>query len=484
MEKKVISSLVWKFSERIIAQSITLIVSMVLARRVTVEEYGIVGIVMIAITIANVFVSNGIGSALIQKKDADDLDFSSVFYINFLVSILVYLGIYFFAPFISVYFDSSILCPMLRILGIRVIIASINSIQHAYVSKNMLFKKFFYSTLVGTCVSGIVGITLAYMNYGAWSIVVQYLTNTIIDTIVLWFTIDWKPKKIFSFDRARTLISYGWKLLLSGLIDTGYTQIRGIIIGHNYSKSDLAFYNQGDKYPQLLVININSSISAVLFPEMSRFQDEKSKVKEITRKAIQISSYILWPMMFGFIAIARPFIELTITERWLPCVPYIQMFCISYGLWPIHTANLQAINALGHSEVFLKLEIIKKCIGLFSLIMCVNISPKAIAGSMIITGIISSFVNAFPNTKYLNYSIKEQLFDIMPSIILSGIMCLIIYPIVLLQTSNLIKLILQIVVGILVYIIGSIISKQKAYYYVLGLLNSVKQHQKKAEDFK
>lgn len=470
VKSKIFSGLIWKFGERITAQLVSLFVSIILARLLSPDDYGAVAIVMVFITIANVFVSNGFGNALIQKKDADNLDFSSVFYINLAIGIVLYLIIFGASPFIAGFYGMPILKPALRVLGVRIIVASINSVQHAYISRNMLFKRFFWSTLFGTLLSGIVGIAMAYRGYGVWALVAQYLTNTCTDTVVLWFTVRWRPEFKCSRTRAKGLISYGWKLLISGLLDTGYKQLRSLIVGKKYTASDLAYYNQGDKYPSIIVVNINTSISSVIFPAMSQHQDDREHVKLMTRRAIQISSYIMWPLMIGLGVIAEPLVKVILTDKWLPCVPYMRIFCITYGLWPIHTANLQAVNAMGRSDLFLKLEIIKKSIGLAVLFISMQISPFAMACSLIVTDVIASFINASPNIRLLNYRYTEQLKDMLPSLFMACIMAIVIYPISWLNMSDIAIIALQIVAGAVVYLAESVITKQPALNYLLGVL--------------
>lgn len=464
----ILSGLFWKFGESITAQLVSLLVSIILARILSPDDYGAVALVMVFITVANVFVSNGFGNALIQKKDADNLDFSSVLYINIAVSILLYFILFFTAPFIAEFYEMPILSPVLRVLGIRIPVAAVNSIQHAYVSRNMLFKRFFWSTLFGTVLSGIAGIIMAYKGFGIWALVAQYLINTCTDTVVLWFTVKWRPILACSFGRAKPLIKYGWKLLVSGLLDTGYTQLRSLLIGKIYTSEDLAFYNQGEKYPQVLSVNINSSIGSVLFPAMSHLQNDKNKIKEITRRSIQICSYVIWPMMAGLSVTAEPLIRLLFTDKWLPCVPFLRIFCFTYGLWPIHTANLQAINALGRSDLFLKLEVIKKILGIIVLVISIPFGTLAIAEGLIITDIISSFVNAFPNVKLLGYLFKEQLSDLLSPFVLSAVMAVIISPVSKTGLNDIAVISIQVICGAVIYLIGSIISKQKGFMYILN----------------
>lgn len=470
LKSKIFTALFWVFGERILAQLVSVAVSIILARLLSPEDYGVVAIVMVFITFANVFVTSGFGSALIQKKDADSIDFSSVFYINILISFGIYGILFFSAPYIAKFFNMDILSPALRILGIRIIVAAINSIQRAYVSRHMLFKRFFLSTLLGTLVSGMVGIILAYNGYGVWALVVQYLTNTCIDTTVLWFTVKWRPVLCCSWERVKTFVTFGWRLLISGLIDSGYSQIRSLLIGKIYSSSDLAYYNQGDKYPQLIVVNINSSISSVLFPAMANCQDDKKRVKNMTRAAVQVSSFVMWPLMLGLAVIASPLIRLLLTDKWMPCVPYLRIFCISYGFWPIHTSNLQAINAMGRSDLFLELEVVKKIMGMGILIISLHFSPLAIAFSLIVSGLISTFINAAPNRRLLGYSYCEQLKDLLPPFIISVIMALIVFPVQLLNQSDAVTIAMQIFAGIFIYIFLAVLTKQAGLNFILHFI--------------
>lgn len=469
-KKAVLSGLFWKFGERITAQLVSLFVSIILARLLSPDDYGAVALVMVFITIANVFVSSGFGNALIQKKDADNLDFSSVLYINIAISILIYLILFVSAPFIAKFYDMPVLNPVLRVLGIRIPVAAVNSIQHAYVSRHMLFKRFFWSTLFGTVLSGIVGIIMAYKGFGIWALVAQYLTNTCTDTVVLWFTVKWRPILACSFERAKPLMKYGWKLLVSGLLDTGYTQLRSLLIGKIYTSEDLAFYNQGEKYPQVLSVNINSSIGSVLFPAMSQFQNDKNRIKEITRRSIQVCSYVIWPMMVGFAVTAESLIRLLLTDKWLPCVPFLRIFCFTYGLWPIFTANLQALNAIGRSDIFLKLEVIKKILGIVVLVISIPFGTLAIAEGLIVTSIASIIINASPNVKLLGYSFKEQFSDLLSPFILSVIMAVIIFPVSKTGLNDIAIILIQVVCGAVIYLAGSIISKQKGFFYILNFL--------------
>ncbi len=466
----VFSNLIWRFAERIGAQLVSFIVSIVIARVIDPDTYGIVALIVVFTAILQVFVDSGLGNALIQKKDADNLDFSTVFYTNIVFCTLLYFILFFCAPLISWFYENSELTPYVRVLGVTILISGVKNVQQAYVSRHMLFKKFFFSTLAGTIIAGIVGITMAYNGEGVWALVAQQLVNLSIDTLVLWITVKWRPSLSFSFGRLKALFSFGWKLLISNLISTIYEELRQLLIGKKYSSADLAYYNQGNKMPDLVVRNVNASIDSVLLPAMSNEQDDKNRVKAMTRKSIKVSVYVMAPLMMGLAFLAEPVIRVLLTEKWLPCVFYLRIFCLTLMFFPIHTANLNAIKALGRSDVYLKLEIIKKIMGLTILFISIQISVKAIAYSLLISELLSQIINTFPNKKLLNYSYWDQIKDIIPSVILAITMGLIIYPFFFLHINVFIQLVLQVFTGMLVYWLGSIFFKLDTYMYLKGII--------------
>ena len=470
VKNKVLSGLIWKFMERMSSQLVTFVVSIVLARLLDVASYGAIAIVNIFISLSNVFVVSGFSSSLIQKKDSDDLDFSSAFYFNIAFGVALYFVIYICAPVIASFYNLEILKDVLRFMGLNIIIVSANSVQQAYVSKHMLFKKFFISTFGATLVSGIEGIIAAYCGMGIWALALQYTLNTLLATIILWFTVKWRPKFIFSIKSVGRLFSYGWKLLLSSLLDTGANEIRSLIIGKMYTSTILAFYNKGKSFPSLVVTNIDSSIQSVLFPAISSVQDDKESVKAMTRRSIRVSSFIMFPLMVGLAFVARPFINLLLTEKWLGCVIYLQIYCFIYAFMPIHTSNLQAIKAMGRSDIYLKLEIIKKIIGISSLLISMRYGVLAIALSAVINTIISSFINAFPNKKLINYGYTEQVKDLLNGILPLSMMAVGVYLVGRLPVADFPLMIIQILVGVVLYIVVSFVSKNESFNYVLSIL--------------
>lgn len=467
---RIISNFVWRFAERCGAQVIQFVVQIVLARILAPEAYGTVALVVVFANIFQVFVDSGLGNALIQKKDADDLDFSSVFYFNLVWCLILYAIIFSIAPIIADFYNNPELIAVVRVLCLTVVISGLKNVQQAYVSKTLQFKKFFWATLTGTILSAIVGIVMAYMGLSVWALVAQRLVNLAVDTFSLWIIVNWHPKKMFSFERLKGLISYGWKLLVSALLDTIYNNLWQMIIGKVYTESDLAYYNQGNQFPSVIVTNINSSIDSVLLPVMSNEQDNRVRVREMTRKAIKTSSYIMAPLMMGLAFTASGVVELLLTEKWLPCVFFLRIFCITYMFYPIHTANLNAIKALGRSDMFLKLEIVKKIVGLILLLITVNISVKAMAYSLLVSSVLSQIINSWPNKKLLNYSYWSQLRDIFPNVFLAIVMGGIVYIVSFAKLSPMFTLIIQVPLGIVIYWLGSIITKNESYIYVLSIV--------------
>ena len=467
--RRISSNFLWRFLERFGAQGVSFIVSIRLAQLLGPDPYGQVAIVTIITTIVSVFVSCGLNDALVQKKDADDLDFSTVFYFNIVMCVVLYALLFAAAPLVAkINKDPDLIWPI-RGLGLILIFGGIKNIQTAYVARNLIFKRFFFATLGGTIVAAVVGLWMAHNGYGVWALIVQNLVNITIDTIILWITVKWRPKRMFSFERLKGLFSYAWKLLASTLVDTVYSKLYQMVIALKYTDIDLAFYNKGDTFPNLLVTNINDATNSVLLPVMAAEQDDRAKVKETTRKAIQVSSFIIMPMMAGLAACATPLIRLLLHEQWMPAVPFLQIFCFVYAFYCVHTANLNAIKALGRSDLFLKLEILKKIVGITTLLVTVNISVLAMALGSIFNSVMSQLINSWPNRKLLNYRYAEQLKDMAPHILLALVMAAAVYAVQFLGLSDLATVLIQIPLGILLYFAGAALLKVRA----LGMMKSL-----------
>lgn len=452
-KQTIISSLFWKFFERCGTQFIQFVLSIILARVLAPHDFGLVALVMVFIAIANVFVQSGLNTALIQKKDANDLDFSSVFFASFGIATVLYTIFFFCAPIIANFYENAALITVIRVLSLTLFFGAINSVQIAYISRNMLFKKLFYRSLGAMLPSGVIGVVLAMMGCGVWALVIQQLSNSFLAITIMWFTVPWRPKLAFSLSRLKGLFSFGWKLLCSSLLDTTYNNLTGLIIGKFFSPSNLAYYNRGEHFPSFLVNNINNSIQSVMLPALATHQDDLPQVKRLMRRAIKTSAFVITPLMMGLATTAKPLVLVLLGEKWLPAVPFIQAYCFVYAFYPIHTSNLSAINAMGRSDIFLKLEIIKKIYGISLLIASLLYfdTPIGIAYGFCVSAIISSFVNAFPNKKIVHYSYFEQIKDIAPSIFLTAIMGGVLYPLSLAFTNPYFALFTETLAGFIIY---------------------------------
>ena len=474
LKRKTVSGLAYKMLERIGAQGVNFIISIVLARLLMPEEYGLISLVLVLVTILDVFVTYGFGNSLIANKNSDSVDFSTCFYFGVVLSLVVYALVYLGAPWIAVFYDNEMLTPVLRVMGLQLPVAAINSVQHAYVSKHMMFKKFFISTSIGTILSGIIAVVMAYGGFGVWALVEQYLGNVVCDTICLWIIVGWRPVRAFSIQRLKKIYEYGWKILVVGLIDTGYNQLRSLVIAKKYSSSDLAYYNKGNQFPSLGMSVIEPTVNGVLFPALSLCNDRQEEMRNITRRIIMMSTYIVFPMMIGLIAIAKPLVIVLLTEKWLACVIFLQIGCLAFMLRPLQFINNSVIKAAGESGLLLKLDVLKKTIGVILLLVSMNYGVEGIAISLVITNFISTIINIAPNRRILNYGYRLQFTDIAKSGALAVIMGCVVYCVSFLPMSAFPMLMLQILVGVCFYIGISYLTKNENFIYSLQIVKELK----------
>lgn len=466
-KSKVIEGAFWKISERMTAQLVSLVVSIILARLLSPTEYGTISLVMVFISIANVFVNSGFGQALIQKKDADSLDFSSVFYFSLFFTALIYIILFFLAVPIAEFYEMPILVNVLRVLSISVPIMGINSVQQAYVARKLQFRLFFRATFIGTVISAAVGIVLAYSGFGVWSLVAQTLTNNIIDTIILQATIKWKITREFSFVRIKKLLGYGWKLLLQSLILQIYSSMRSLLIGKFYTTENLSFYTKGNQFPELISSNIDTGINAALFPVMSRAQDSLERVKSMARKTTKINSYVMSPILIGFMAVAEPFISFLLTDKWLPCVPYLRICCTILLLRAPQTAILQAIKAVGRSDTVLKVDFPIRIFAIVVLCISLQQSVYVFALSEIIVTLFGTALYIIVSKKIINYSGLEVCYDFIIHVLMAAIMGIIVFLIGgCLSFGPLMIMIIQVILGITIYIGLSVLLKDSSFYEI------------------
>lgn len=477
MSKSISKGLFWKLIERFGVSGAQFILQIILARLLAPEHYGALSIMIIFTTLANVFIQNGFNTALIQNKDVKEEDYSSVLWVSLGISGILYTAIFFASPLIAKFYGMPEIVLPLRVLAIMLFPGALNSVQLAKVSREMDFRKVFYSNVGAVLISGVAGIVIAILGGGLWALVAQSLINVFAACVVMKFTVKLKIRFLCDFKRVGMLFRFGWKLLVSSLIDTLYQDLRSLVIGKKYDSGTLGYYNRGKQFPQFIINAVNGAVQSVMLPAMSAEQDDKTRVKNMMRKSIMLSSYIIFPMMAGLAAVAAPLVSILLTDKWLPAVPYMQIYCFTLAFYPVHSCNLQAINAMGRSDIFLKLEIIKKSYGIIALIIAVVFfkSPIAIAMTGAITTVISCFVNAFPNKKLIKYSYIEQMKDILPSLIMSFIMCGAVMLVGMIDINKFLLLVLQVIVGTLVYLLLSVIFRPEPFKLILQSVKSIRK---------
>lgn len=476
MNNKIGKGLFWKLLERFSVQGTQFVLQIILARILDPAHYGVLSMMVIFTSLANVFIQTGFNTALIQNKDVTEEDYSSVFWVTLAVAVTLYGTIFAAAPLIADFYEMPEIVAPMRVLALMLLPGALNSIQLAKVSREMDFRKVFLSNIGGIVLSGVVGIVIALLGGGLWALVAQTMLNIFVACIIMFFTVDLKLRFVINWNRIGVLFRFGWKLLVSSLINTLYQDLQSLVIGKKYTEDTLGYYNRGKQFPQFVINAIDGAVQSVIMPAMASKQEHTTQVKTLMRNSVTISAYIIFPMMAGLAGVAAPLVQLILTDKWLPCVPYMQIYCFSLAFYPVHSCNLQAINAMGRSDIFLKLEIIKKTVGIVTLVIAVFCfdSPIAIAMTGVLTTFTSCFINAFPNKKLIGYSYFEQMRDLLPSFALSVLMLLCVLAVQLLNLSSFVTLILQVIVGGAVYVTISALLRFPPYLFLLESLKKRK----------
>lgn len=457
-----INGMLWSISERFSLQGVQLVVSIILARLLEPAQFGLIGMLAIFMALAQSILDSGFGSALIQKKDAHHLDNCSIFYFNIFIGVILTVLLIVSAPAIASFFDQPILIPLTRFLSLNIFINGFALVQSTILTKQMNFKAQLKINLVSVILSGLIGITLAYLGWGVWSLGIQSVLNTLFRTILYWISSSWKPSLIFSFTALGTMFTFGSKLLLSALLDTFFQNIYQVFIGKMFSVSELGFYTRAKTMEQTAVTATSSSLGRVLFPAMSPLQDDNKRLKQAYKKTIGVSLFFHFPLMFGLIGIADPLIRFLMTDKWAPSIPFFQLLCIVGLFYPLHVLNLNILMVKGRSDLFFRLEVIKKVFIVLAIFFSYRWGVIGLIYGQIGTSIISYFLNSYYSKQLVNYSMIEQIRDFSPSLITAGIMGLILLGIkTLIPFSLLPQIVLLTFFGIIVYIILNWLIKSK-----------------------
>ena len=459
LESKTASGMTFKMLERISVQLVSLVVSVVLARLLDPADYGIIAMANVLITVLNVFVNYGLGTAIIHKKNADQTDISTCFWASLMLAVVLYAVVFVLAAPVAAYFQMELLKPVIRILGLQLIFAIINSVQTALVAKQFMYRQYFVLTLIASVISGIVGIAMAYWGFGIWSLVVQTLVSIGLVTLFSAMLLRWKPAAVFSVAILKEQIVYAWRLLVVGFVDCVYAELRSVIIAKKYSSEDLAFYNKGAQFPKLISNTVNQSVIAVLFPVMSILQDDAQKVRDFVKKTLSLLTFVLFPVMVGLLAVSEDLVLILLTDKWLFCVPYMQVLCLAYLITPVQSVYKQALKALGQTKILMNTNMWEKIIGILLLLLAVPFGVDAICWSFVIYHIVGLLLYMVAVKEIIGYHFWIQLKDFLPNVVLSAAMLICVSLIGELSIIPYLRLLLQVVTGAAVYVLVALITK-------------------------
>lgn len=473
----VASSMVFKTMERYVVMAFQMVVQIVIARILSPHEYGIVAMMTVFISVATIFIQNGFNMALVQKKDADETDFSTALIVNMIIGCVMYLIVSLSSPLIAKFYNQPYIENCLPVLSLLLVFGSINSIQIAIANRKMMFKSLFKCNVVASLFSGINGIVAALLGLGVWALIIQQLSSSIVLSIMLYSQQHWKPNWKFNKASAKNLFSFGWKLLAAGLLNQIYKELNSLVIGKQYTSSDLAFYTKGSQFPKYITTGVDSSIGSVMFSAFSKNQNDENALHLQMKKTIVINSFFVFPILAILGAAAEPIVEILLTTKWLPLVPYMQICCVTFALHPLASTQMQAIAAVGRSDVRLKIELIKKGIGIALLFLSVNYGPLAIAFSAAVSGIIGVIIGAIAGKRTTGYPLSSLITDLGPIFLITAVMTAVICCIKFFQVNPFIMLIIQAITGILIYLGLSKCFNLFGYTYLTQVIKQI--HNKK-----
>ena len=473
--KVIVSSFLWKMMERVGTQGIQLIIQIVLARLLAPTDYGIIALVTIFITLATVMVQSGLNTSLVQKKEVDSKDYSTVFWVSLGLAVILYSILYFSAPIIADFYYEPMVTGVLRVIGVVLFFNAVNSVQNAYLMKNFLFKKLFKSALIATIISGATGIMMAYVGLGVWALVVYQILNSLLNCLIMWFTIKWRPSLTFSISRLKTLWKYGWKIMVAYTLDTVYREVQALVLGKISDTKTLGYYNRGQQIPGMVNRCANDTIKSVILPIYSGYQDDKEQLKQVIRKSQSIVAFIVFPIVAGLVVTSPALTEILLTEKWMPSVPFAQILCLAYMVQPLISIYMQAINAIGRSDVFCWTVYIQLGASFIILYITSQISVYAVAYGVVIGSFLQWIIYIFVARKMFGYKVLELLKDIYSTVFLTVVMFVVTQWVNYWNCSAWIKLPVQIGLGVIVYTLLAMLFKTVGYRYVWNFIKGRKK---------
>lgn len=486
MKMRVVSGVFWLFMEKGGLGFVEFAVAWVLARFfLSPYDYSTVGLISIFVSFSGILVQSGFDTALVQRETIDEEDCSTVFWLSLSVSVLCYAVLFFLAPVIAAYYARPVLTAILRVQSLTLIFSALSVVQTALLTRTMQFRKIFLRTGLATVTSAVFGIGAAFLGCGVWTIVIQTVTVSFVGFLVMWFSTDWRPRFCFRPAKLRALFGFGSRILASNVINNVYSNVLPAAMDKLYSSDTLGYYNKARTIPTKLGDAINSTVSNIVFPSLSAYQDNPARIKELTRRFIVTSSFLMFAIMGGLIAVARPMILFIYTEKWASSIVFMQFVCISYAFMPLNSANLQAIKAFGRGDIYLTLELVKNGIGIVLLAAAMIVTRNLEQGLYIVlavqtfTSVLCVAINSFPNRKLMGYSFFQQIRDVLPSLLLAAVMCAAVYSVTFLHLSNLLTLLIQVPLGIAVYFGLAFLFRFECLRYLIGTVKELVRARRK-----
>lgn len=471
-KNKILSGISWSFAEKLLTDLVSTVITIVLSRLLMPEDYGLVALVTIFITISSIFVTTGLGTALVRDKNATEEQMATIFYLNVILGVVIYIVLFLCAPLIAGYRGNRELVALVRVLGLKIPISSVYNIQHAHVKKKMEFKLFFWSSFIGTVMSGVVGITMAYMGFGAWALVWSTLTDNIMDSIVLFFTTKWFPKPVLKIKECRSMIDFGFKVLIKEFINRVYGQLRGLIIGLKYSSADLAYNTKGQKFPSMFIEIVNTTVIRVMLPALSEIQDDKEKTRRLMRTSTQLMLFVFVPIMIGLFSVADNFVTVLLTDKWIDCVPFIQTYCIVYMFQPIAIMDERVLEANGLGNIMIKRQVIDTIFSILVMFAAVFFFDEAIyvAISFIVSTLFAVIITIVYASKITSYGVYAHFKDTFSIFAIAVIMGIAVFLVGKIDLNVFVSFGLQIVVGVIVYAGLALVLKLEPAMYIIDFL--------------
>lgn len=474
LQKKTLSGVIWGFTENFMLQIIQFFIGIFMARMLTPGDYGMVGMLSIFMAVSQSLINSGFNNALTRKIDRTEVDFSTVFYFNIVVGILLYFIIFFAAPYIAAFYHTPLLSDLTKIVALPLIFNSLCIVQQARLTIKMDFKTQAKISVTSSIITGVSGLVMAYSGFGVWTLAYSAVIGAVVRCVLMWILTHWYPLWTYSWQSFRELFSYGSKLLVSGLIDTIYNNIYPIIIGRLFSAKELGYYSRGYSYATLPSTTVTGLLSRVTFPLLCEIQNDDECLSRIYRKLLRLSAFVVFPIMLGFAALAHPVIVTMITEKWEPCVPYLQVLCLALMWYPIHALNLNLLQVKGRSDLFLRLEFIKKIIGLSVIFITYPFGVFAMCIGSVCSSLLCLVINTYYTGKLIHVGFLVQIRDLLPTILYALSMAILAYGASALVETYWLKIIVGVITGIIYYPLVAYITHSSELSYLISLVKKRK----------